>query len=203
VNVIKLKKYILIVASAIMLFNCKLEVKATDFPTSGFNNFIKEIDEYIYPPESENYDIIGHSGKKTFMGYKTITDKKSEQYALQQDAYTDSEGFRRIDDRYCVAIGTAFGVKAGQLFDATLENGTTIKCIVGDIKKEFDTDSTNVFTTNGCCLEFIVDTKKLYGTIVMKRGDCSFRCEEWDSPCVSFKIYDLNYFEKGEEEWYG
>ena len=52
--------------------------------------------------------------------------------------YTDSEGFRRIDDRYCVAIGTAFGVKSGQLFDVTLENGTTIKCIVGDIKKEFE-----------------------------------------------------------------
>lgn len=162
-------------------------------------SFIKEIDEFIIPPKTDNYLINGHNGKKTFMGYKTITDKTSQQYALQQIAYTDSEGFRKVDNRYCVAIGTAFGIYTGQLFDVELENGTIIECIVGDIKKEKDTDASNVFTSQGCCLEFIVDTKILSGTIVMKRGDCSFRTEEWDSPCFQFKIYNLNYFEKGEE----
>lgn len=152
------------------------------------------------PPKSTNYLIKGHNGKKTFMGYKTITDKKSNQYALQQMAYTDSEGFRRVDGRYCVAIGTAFRVYTGQLFDVELENGTIIECVIGEIKDNRDTDSTNVFTTNGCCLEFIVDTKILYGTMIMKQGDCSYRCNEWDSPCFQFKIYDLNYFKKGDSE---
>ena len=72
------------------------------------------------------------------MGYKTITDKTSKQYELQQMAYTDEEGFRKIDNRYCVAIGTAFGVYTGQMLDVELENGTVIECIVGDIKKEKD-----------------------------------------------------------------
>ena len=193
---INFKKCIIIIATATVLFGYnKIDAKASDLPKAGFTSFVNEIDEFIYPLESTTYDIIGHNGKKTFMGYKTITDKTSKQYELQQMAYTDEEGFRKIDNRYCVAIGTAFGVYTGQMFDAELENGTIIECIVGDIKK----DETNTFTKQGCCLEFIVDTKKLYGTIVMKRGDCSFRVEEWDSPCTQFKIYDLNYFEKGEE----
>ena len=196
---INFKKYILIIATATVLLGCKIDAKASDLPTAGFTSFVGEINEFIYPPKSATYDIVGHNGKKTFMGYKTITDKTSKQYELQQMAYTDEEGFRKIDNRYCVAIGTAFGVYTGQMFDVELENGTVIECIVGDIKKEKDTDETNTFTKQGCCLEFIVDTKKLSGTIVMKRGDCSFRVEEWDSPCKQFKIYELNYFEKGEE----
>lgn len=171
----------------------------SELPTAGFTSFVSDINEFIEPPKTDNYLINGHSGKKTFMGYKTITDKTSQQYALQQIAYTDSEGFRKVDGRYCVAIGTAFGVYTGQLFDAELENGTIIECVVGEIKDDYDTDSTNVFTTNGCCLEFIVDINKLYGTMSMKMGDCSYRCKEWDSPCFQFKIYNLNYFEKGEE----
>lgn len=133
------------------------------------------------------------------MGYKTITDKTSKQYALQQMAYTDSEGFRKVDGRYCVAIGTAFEAYIGQIFDAELDNGTIIECIVGDIKADCDTDSTNVFTSQGCCLEFIVDTKKINGTI-KTIGSCSARCDEWNAPCFQFKIYDLNYLEKGEDK---
>ena len=35
---------------------------------------------------------------KTFMSYTTITDKTSNQYILQQKAYTDEMGFRKIED---------------------------------------------------------------------------------------------------------
>ena len=34
---------------------------------------------------------------KTYMDYRTITDTSSAQYDLQQHAYTDSQGIRRVD----------------------------------------------------------------------------------------------------------
>lgn len=182
-----------------------ITVKANDnlnkseLPTAGFSEFLSNIDTFVTPPKHENYLIDNHSGKKSFMGYKTITDKKSNQYALQQEAYTDEEGFRKINNRYCVAIGTAFNAEVGQHFDAELENGTIIECIVGDIKDNKDTDATNTFTSQGCCLEFIVDSKKICGTIKYM-GDCSYKCDEWNSPCLQYIVYDdLNFLKKGED----
>lgn len=178
-------------------------VKANDnlnndeLPTAGFTNFVNEINTFTFPTKI-NYLINGHNGIKTFMNYTTITDKTSNQYALQQKAYTDEIGFRKIDNKYCVAIGTAFNASVGQIFDAELENGTIIKCIVGDIKDDKHTDETNVFTSQGCCLEFIVDINQLDGTI-KTLGDCSIKSDEWKSPCFQYVIYDINYLEKGED----
>jgi hypothetical protein len=169
-----------------------------ELPTAGFTDFISDIDVFIVPPQYTYYLINNHNGKKTYMSYKAITDKSSRQYKLQQDAYTDEEGFRKINNRYLVAIGTAFNAEVGQEFDAELENGTIIECIVGDIKSDKDTDKTNVFTSQGCCLEFIVDTKTL-NSDVKKMGDCSYLCEEWNSPCFQYKIYNLILIEDGEE----
>ena len=173
-------------------------INNNELPTAGFTNFVNEINTFTYPTKI-NYVINGHNGMKTFMSYTTITDKTSNQYALQQKAYTDEMGFRKIDDRYCVAIGTAFNASVGQIFDATLQNGTVIKCIVGDIKSDKDTDISNIFTSQGCCLEFIVDTKKLDG-IIKTLGDCSARCDEWDSSCWQFTTYNIDYLKKGELE---
>ena len=153
-------------------------INKTELPTAGFTNFVSDINEFVEPPKREKYLIIGHNGMKTYMSYKAITDKTSKQYKLQQEiAYTDELGFRKVDNRYCVAIGTAFNASVGQYFDAELENGTIIECIVGDIKDDRDTDKSNVFTSQGCCLEFIVDTKKLDG-IIKTVGNCSVKCDE-------------------------
>ena len=83
-----------------MLCSTPITVKANDnltnneLPTAGFSEFLSNIDSFVTPPKHENYLIDNHSGKKSFMGYKTITDKKSKQYASQQTAYTDEFGFR-------------------------------------------------------------------------------------------------------------
>lgn len=180
-----------------------ITVKANDnlnkseLPTAGFTNFVSDINTFIVPPKHESYLIDNHNGKKTYMSFRTITDSTSKQYILQQKAYTDEFGFRKIGNRYLVAIGTAFNASVGQYFDAELENGTIIECIVGDIKADKDTDKSNVFTTQGCCLEFIVNTKILE-PLVKKMGDCSYLHEEWNSPCFQYKIYNLTEF--GEEE---
>ena len=66
-----------------------------------------------------------------------------------------------------------------------------------DLAIKLGMDKSNVFTKQGCCLEFIVNTKILE-PLVKKMGDCSYLHEEWNSPCFQYKIYNLTEF--GEEE---
>ena len=111
---------------------------------------------------------------KTYMDYRTITNKNSIQYQMQTQAFTDSDGFRIYDDCYMVAVGTAYAQSCGVKFDITLEDGTIIHCITGDIKSDAHTDSTNRFIPhNGNIVEFIVDTKKL-SSLSRKMGDISY-----------------------------
>ncbi len=102
---------------------------------------------------------------KTYMDYRTIKDKDSIQYDLQQQAYTDSQGIRRIDDDVCVALGTAYAKNCGERFEITLESGNTFTAVVGDIKADCHTDPTNSYVElqngGGDMVEFIVDTGEL------------------------------------------
>ncbi|MDE7294090.1 MAG: hypothetical protein K2N72_06670 [Oscillospiraceae bacterium] len=102
---------------------------------------------------------------KTYMDYRTITNKKSKQYDLQQQAYTDEQGIRRIDDDVCVALGTGYAKKCGERFEITLDSGNTFTAIVGDIKSDAHTDPSNRYVElwegHGDMIEFIVDTREL------------------------------------------
>ena len=111
---------------------------------------------------------------KSYMDYRTITSKSSNQYKLQvhPDVYTDDEGFRRYKDCYIVAVGTYYTNRVGTLLEVELGNGNIIKCLVGDIKQDRHTDSLNQHR-NGNVIEFIVDTDKL-PDIVKKMGDVSY-----------------------------
>lgn len=171
-----------------------LNVQANDnqdttiLPSEGVGTILNSTEVII--PHQEDYPIYNHNGKKTYMSYTAITDTTSNQYELQSIAYTDEEGFRKVGNRYCVAIGTAFNAEVGQCFDVVLSNGEIINCIVGDIKADQDTDSTHVFTSQGCCLEFIVDDQDL-NSVVKKMGDCSYLCDSWQSPCIQYSVYDI------------
>ena len=149
------------------------------------------------------YQIPSYAGFKSYMSYKTITCKSSTQYKLQkQYAYTGVYGIRMVDDRYCIAIGTAFDAEIGDYIDLVLQNGEVIRCIVADIKNPRHTDVSNVFTIVGknrntiCCTEFIVDIRKL-DSDAKTSGNISTCYEEWDSPVVAMRIYNKNIF-KGE-----
>lgn len=190
------KKFIILLFTLGMLLT-PIKSQAYDNNNAGFIDMVNNIQ--IEPPKKEYHLINGHNGMKTFMSYTAITDKTSNQYALQQMSYTDEMGFRKINNRYCVAIGTAFEAPVGQIFNVELDNGEIIPCIVGDIKDDRDTDASNVFTSQGCCLEFIVDIPRLDG-IIKTLGDCSSKCDEWNSPCFQYVIYDINYLEKGEDK---
>ena len=45
---------------------------------------------------------------KAYMDYRTITDTASRQYQLQQSAWTDDQGLRRLGEDYLVAMGTGW-----------------------------------------------------------------------------------------------
>lgn len=107
---------------------------------------------------------------KTYMDYRCITDKTSAQYELQQFAWTDEDGFRRIGDDYIVAMGTYYAENVGCRFKITLDTDNEITVIIGDIKQDAHTDYFNQYTPiydengiffSGNVLEFIVDTDVL------------------------------------------
>lgn len=137
---------------------------------------------------------------KTYMSYKAITSKSSKQYKLKQYTYNGNYGIRMIDNRYCIAMGTGFNIKVGDYVDLVLANDTIIQCIIGDIKDNSHTDSSNMVTVNSKCMsEFIVTSKKSLPSIVgdskYGSGDISDCCEEWKSSISKVIVYDKNYFD--------
>lgn len=120
-----------------------------------------------------SYSVPSNSGFKSYMSYRTITDKKSKQWELQQRAHTDENGIRVVDGRYCVAIGSYFNAPVGTPIDVHLSTGKVLQCIVGDRKNDDDTDAMNIQApVNGNVVEFVVESSKL-SSIVRKRGTLS------------------------------
>ena len=154
--------------------------------------------EYISDGQLDyiEYIVPITSGFKSYMPYTTITSKSSQQYKLQKIAYTGTYGIRQYDNRYCVAIGTAFNADVGTYFDLILANGTVIPCIVADIKADRHTDSNNMVTiANGCLTEFIVDSSTL-NRKAKRMGDISYCNEDWNSRVEKIRVYDKNVFRK-------
>lgn len=116
----------------------------------------------------------GDTSKKTYMDFKKITSKSSDQYKIQQldNVYTDDEGFRRIDDKFIVAVGSFYG-KVGQELRIELSTGRVFNAIIGDQKADRHTDSNNQrHKSDGSVLEFLVSTDSL-DTLSKKMGDIS------------------------------
>ena len=145
-----------------------------------------------------DYTVPITSGFKSYMPYTAITNKASKQFKLQQMASTGTYGIRTVNNRYCVAIGTAFNAQVGTYFDLILANETVISCIVSDIKADKHTDKNNMITvSNGCLTEFIVNSNILDRN-AKRMGDISYCCDEWNSRVEKIRVYDKNIFEKGE-----
>ena len=144
----------------------------------------EEKEDYIEKEEKENFHTIEYLSMnipretdgsfKTYMSYKSITNTNSEQWKLQQEAYTNNDGFRMIDGKYMIAIGTYYSKKCGEEFKITLSSGKEIMAIVGDIKQDAHTNATHQYVTyNGNIVEFIVDTEKI-SSLSKKMGDMSY-----------------------------
>lgn len=110
---------------------------------------------------------------KTYMDYRTITNKATKQWEMQQEATTDSTGLRIHNGRYMVAVGSYYAKQVGVELRITLDSGKTFTAVVGDLKQDRHTDSRNQFVpANGNIVEFIVDVNKLPAT-ARRLGDVS------------------------------
>ena len=104
---------------------------------------------------------IGYGSYKCYMDYRTITDTSSPQWQLQQRSHTDQNGLRKVNDRYCVALGSAFGTKIGAKYVIELETGAQFRCILADQKADKDTNAQHTADMNGAVVEFIIDSQYL------------------------------------------
>lgn len=137
---------------------------------------------------------------KSYMDYRTITDKTSRQYKFQKYAYTAWHGIRMVDDRYCIAVGSYYSTTIGQEIDVVLENGTVIKCIVADLKDDRHTDSKNQQNPNGSVIEFIVDREVLHEKI-QKVGDISYFDKVWNTVIFSGEIKTIRVYKEVSYEF--
>ena len=108
---------------------------------------------------------------KSYTDYKCLS-KSSPQWKLQEQAYTDENGLRKIGDAYLVALGSYYGVELGTEYVVTLSNGNSFNIILCDVKNDIHTDDLNrECLANGSVLEFYVESSalpqivKLMGTI--------------------------------------
>lgn len=93
---------------------------------------------------------------KAFERVSSITRQSSKQWKLQQIATTDDEGFRKVGEYYCIAIGQFYSKTIGETFIIKLES-RTIKVIISDVKADKDTVDRMYCRTNGSIIEFVVD----------------------------------------------
>ena len=138
---------------------------------------------------------------KSYEDYRLITWTGGPHYKLQhQYAYTNSDGIRMADGRYCIALGSYFVTRIGQYVDIVLENGTIIPCILGDQKSDNHTDALHIAHPDGSIVEFIIDknviSSKVYNKEHTGSGNVSDCYAEWRSPVVQVIVYDINIFDK-------
>ncbi|HSH36067.1 hypothetical protein [Schnuerera sp.] len=147
-----------------------------------FIELIKNMEKDKLKPPNRNMisrNVPKNSSRKTYMDYRKITDSSSKQYELQQnkDCYTTDTGFRKLNEYYCIAVGTHYSNSIGDKLIVHMENGESFKVIVADIKDDKHTDETNMqHRKDGSVIEFVVDTKKL-PELVRKMGDISYMNE--------------------------
>lgn len=104
---------------------------------------------------------------KTYMDYLTITSPTSKQYALQQLAETNELGFRVLDGKLMVAMGSFYTTRVGDEFRITLDSGKVFDVIIGDLKQNIHTDENNQYIPkNGNIVEFIIDQTVMDETIL-------------------------------------
>ena len=140
---------------------------------SNYNNItsLTQLEPYIEDIEDKTENVpsitiesiteVNNATMRTYESYK-LFNHSSNQYMLQQIAYTDDNGLRYIvynDERYyCVAVGSAVSENIGQLGYLEDVNGNILNIVVSDVKDDKHTDNDNIITVHSnCASEFVVD----------------------------------------------
>lgn len=149
-----------------------VSVPEYDVHIAGF-----DLDKRIYDPHLEEtilWSEVPPDGEgvckteaRTYMAYQTVHTLSSDQYKMLYSdlCYTDPEtGLRMVGDRYCVAVGTHYAYKIGTKINVLMQNGSVVKCILGDVKADEHTDPSHRYQRwDGSVLEMIVDETVFQG----------------------------------------
>lgn len=143
--------------------NDKIENENDSIETQEILEIINDVkttvQEYDYCddyPVDEDFGLF-----KSYTDYKKLA-RNSRQWELQQQAYTDENGLRKIGDAYLVALGSYYGKELGTRYTVTLSNGNSFCIILCDFKNDIHTDSSNRECLVNCSvLEFYVDSSAL------------------------------------------
>lgn len=118
----------------------------------------------VAPKTSTNFGSF-----KSYTDYRCLS-RSSAQWKLQEQAYTDENGLRKIGDAYLVAMGSYYGTTLGTKYDITLSNGNSFTVMLCDFKDNRHTDANNqVCLSNGSVIEFYVESDKM-PSIVRQMG---------------------------------
>ena len=110
-------------------------------------------DQVEYPTPNINGEF------KSYTNYQLLNHNSPQWTQIQchPDAYTDINGLRKVGEYYCVAMGSYYAERLGDLFEIQTEGGS-FKVIICDFKADVHTDINNQYTiNNGCMVEFYVD----------------------------------------------
>lgn len=119
---------------------------------------------------------------KTYMDWRTITNRASNQYKLINTyGWHDEQGFMRVrserdlgitDDYYMIALGSYYGTEIGTKYRITTTEGRVFYGILSDCKDDRHTNSTHQYARNKDVVEFLVDTRYL-NSAVMRMGSAN------------------------------
>ena len=170
-------------------------------PVAGFSKEIFNIKEdepsveeneqvIVQQPIGIENDVPSNNSFKSYMDADTIRSKNTDQYKQKAKYVLDEQtGIWTVDGRYCIAVGSYYTEAIGTYIDVVMENGNTLKCILGECKRNRDTDHTNRQNPNGSVVEFIVNISSM-PNMVRKMGNCSYACEEMEGEIKSIIVYD-------------
>lgn len=150
-----------------------LETTSVEETTAVIEEVTTEIyDETSFSDEENGTQQIEYcvpenqTGFKSYMPYTALSINSPNYQMLVNLGYIDEYGLWKINECYCVAMGTYYSNTLGDVFEVELNNGSTFRVIIVDIKADVHTDYKNMYTiTNGCITEFIVDFSNLDYTI--------------------------------------
>lgn len=108
---------------------------------------------------------------KTWMSYKKVTNRSSDQYkVIQAYGWSDENGFMRAsgerdlginDDYYLIALGSYYGTTMGTKYRITTDTGNVFYGMLADAKADRHTNRTNQYASHKDVVEFLVDTRYL------------------------------------------
>lgn len=154
------------------------ETKIQNEETTQVEETTTQVETTTSAPKTTTIKQEEKKVNKNFGAFKSYTDyrclsRSSKQWSLQEQAYTDENGLRKIGDAYLVALGSYYGTTLGTKYEVTLSNGNKFNIILCDCKDDRHTDQTHKYTlANGCVLEFYVETEKM-PSAVRRRGNIS------------------------------